>query len=159
MPAGKLFFLPSRHWFPSGWTTNMITTGSRKEVDRDRVSQMNLQTWTEVFWKWQQGSEMSYRLGDSRCCGHPGGSCTPGSGSSSCIRPPPGWCCCHTSDRSCSARAMPTAIEPEPRFLEEDRTESNQKGFDSISQTWSFHSLPASSSLNFSRSLLGDFGK
>lgn len=28
MPTGKIFFLPSKHWFPSGWITSMMTTGS-----------------------------------------------------------------------------------------------------------------------------------
>lgn len=28
MPTGKIFFLPNKHWFPSGWITSMMTTGS-----------------------------------------------------------------------------------------------------------------------------------
>lgn len=56
MPTGKFFFLPSKHWFPSGWTTSMITTGSRKAQGTDEIisesvaSQSNLtyslKTWT-----------------------------------------------------------------------------------------------------------------
>lgn len=79
---------------------------------------------TELLCKWHQGPEIPYRLVDSRCCEHPWGSCSSSSGSSSCIRPPPGWCCCHTWDRSCSGRATPTPIEPEPRFLEDGPTKS-----------------------------------
>lgn len=30
MPTGNIFFLPSKHWFPSGWITSMMTTGSDK---------------------------------------------------------------------------------------------------------------------------------
>lgn len=96
---------------------------------------------TELLSIWQQGPEISYRLVDSRCCERPWGSCSPSSGSSACIRPPPGWCCCHTSDRSCSGRATPTPIEPEPRFLEDSHTQSNQKCLDLNCQTKGINSI------------------
>lgn len=103
---------------------------------------------------------------DSRCCERPSGSCSRSSGSSSCILPPPAWCRCHTSDRSCSGCARPTPTEPEPQLLEDERREPKNNGshIKSVAlvknrKKYTVSSSPASSSLNFSRSLLGDFGK
>lgn len=134
MPTGKFFFLPSKHWFPSGWTTSMITTGSRRAKKELRFSQIQPAA-SRISSVLLKTTEISYRLVDSRCCGHPGGSCSPGSGSSSCTRPPPGWCRCRTSDRSRSGRATPTPIEPEPQFLEDNRTKLNHNCLDFHCQT------------------------
>lgn len=115
----------------------------------------------------------------SRCCELPSGSCTRSSGSSSCIQPPQVWCCCRMSDRSCSGCAKPTPNGPELELLD-GRTErrkiitmifrkhvkcrTHQTSCFSQEQKrclWEKEkrSSPASSSVNFSRSLLGDFGK
>lgn len=138
VPTGKVFFLPSKHWFPSGWTTSMITTGSEKAEERIRCDS-DLQLEEPELFRDNKGPEVSYRLVGSRCCERPGGSCSPSPGSSSCIRPPPGWCRCRTSDRSRSGRATPTPIGPGPRFLEDRPTKPNQPSFDLDRRTKSLH--------------------
>lgn len=96
IPEGKLFLRPSRHWFPSAWITNMITTGS---AGADRWDECERSCSGERRPSTNQA--FTCQLWDSRCCGRPGDFCSLLSNRSSCSLPLLLVFCFHTSGKSC----------------------------------------------------------